>query len=210
MTWSSLAFPTTGVGRTSAAVAVTLWNTGTAPVPVASVVDSDTSEFPWTTTCQLGGTLAAASTCTVTVAFAPNTLGPRTATLDITANSIKQSLPLSGAGAAVNPQITISSAGDAAPAVFLIALTGATPTGSLELHTIYTPPQGTPGALATTTWVADASGNTTASVTTDSPGSYEHWFVDLVSGLSSNHVVHFGGTLGSGGAAQAFRAAGRP
>lgn len=193
MTWSSLAFPTTGVGRTSAPVAVTLWNTGTAPVPVASVTDTNTDEFPWTTTCQLGGTLAAGATCAVTVTFTPNTLGAQTATLTINANSTAQALPVTGTGATINPQITISSGGDAAPTVFLLSVTGATPAGSLELHTIYTPAPGNPGGpFPTTTWTADASGNATASVTTDRPGTYEHWFVDLSSGLASNHVFHFG------------------
>jgi hypothetical protein len=193
MTWSSLAFPTTGVGRKSAAVAITLWNTGTAPVPVASVTDDNTNEFPWTTTCQLGGTLAAASTCTVTVTFTPNATGAQTATLTINANSTAQALPVTGTGATIDPQITISSGGDAAPTVFLLSVTGATPAGSLELHTIYTPAPGNPNvAIPTTTWTADASGTVTASVTTDSPGTYEHWLVDLVSGLSTNHVFHFG------------------
>jgi hypothetical protein len=129
----------------------------------------------------------------VTVTFTPATLGARTATLAITANSTTQALPVTGTGATINPQITISGAGDAAPTVFLLSVTGATPAGSLALHTIYTPAQGLPNAaFPDTTWTADASGNVTATVTTDSPGVYEHWFVDLVSGLSSNHVFHFG------------------
>jgi hypothetical protein len=193
MTWGSLTFPTTGVGRTSAALAVTLWNTGANPVPVASVTDDNTGEFPWTTTCQVGGMLAANSTCVVSVTFTPTALGAQTATLTIGANSTTQSLSLTGTGATVNPQLTISSAGDTAPTVFLLSVTGATPGGALTLHTIYTPAPGDPGAtFPDTTWTADASGNLTANVTTESPGTYEHWFVDVTSGLSSNHVVHVG------------------
>jgi hypothetical protein len=193
MTWGTTAFPTTGVGHTSAAFVVTLWNTGTAPVPVASVTDSNPTAFPWLTTCQLGGTLAAGSTCKVSVTFTPSTVGDQTATLGISANqaALPVSLALTGTGATISPQVSISPAGDSAPSVYLLAVTGATPSGTLELHTIYTPAPGNPAvAFVTTTWTADTTGATTASITTDSPGAYEHWLVDLTSGLATNHVFH--------------------
>lgn len=192
MTWGTLAFGTTGVGRTASTTAViALVNTGAAAVPVTSVTDDNAGEFPWTTTCQLGASIATGSSCTVTARFTPNAVGARTATLTIAANSTTQALSLTGTGATVNPQLTISGAGDAAPTVFLLSVTGATPGGPLTLHTIYKPSPGNPGAaFPDASWMADASGNLTANVTTDSPGTYEHWLVDLTSGLSTNHVFH--------------------
>jgi hypothetical protein len=192
MTWPGLAFPTTGVGLTStSSVVVTLWNTGTTAVPVASVADSNGDEFPFTTTCQLGGSLPASSTCNVSTKFKPNGLGARTATLTISANGTSQALALTGTGASVSPQMSIAPAGDVAPNVFTLSGTGLTPSGTVELHTTFTPaPGGSPMAAPTLTLTADTSGNVSVAVTTAVPGTYEHWFLDLTSGLSSNHVVH--------------------
>ena len=171
---------------------VTLWNTGAAAVPVASVTDSNNDEFPWTTTCQLSGSLAANANCTVTTQFKPNALGAQTATLTINANSTSQALSLSGTGAAnVNPQLSISPASGSASTVFALSVTAATPGGQLALQTIYTPAAGNPDiSFAATTWTADASGRLTVSATSNSPGLYENWFVDVASGLLTNHIFH--------------------
>ena len=192
MTWVGLAFPTTGVGATSSTpVIVTLSNSGTTPVPIVSITDSNTDEFPFSTTCQVAGSLPASSTCTVSTQFKPSAIGPRSATLAINANGTTQSLSLTGGGANVNPQISLVPAGDVAPNVFTLPGTGFTPSGSVELHTTYTPAPGNPpNVFPTTTWLADTLGNVTATVTTTAPGTYEHWLLDVTSGVSSNHVSH--------------------
>jgi hypothetical protein len=192
MTWPGLTFPTTGVGMTSnTSIAVTLWNTGTAAVPVTSVVNTNADEFPITTTCQFGGTLSPSSTCNVTARFKPTALGARNATLTIAANGKSQDLALTGTGATINPQLTIAPAGDVAPNVVTLSGTGMTPSGTVELHTVYTASPGSaPNAIPTTTWTADTSGNVTAAFTSDVAGTYEHWLVDLTSGVATNHVVH--------------------
>jgi len=192
MTWAGLAFPTTGVGTTSPTpVVITLSNNGTTAVPVASITDSNAGEFPFTTTCQVGGSLAPSSICAVTTQFRPSGIGPRSATLAINANGTTQSLALTGTGATVNPQISLVAAGDVAPNVFTLPGTGFTPGGIVELHTNYTPAPGNPpNVVPTTTWLADTLGNVTASVTTVAPGTYEHWMLDVTSGVQSNHVTH--------------------
>jgi hypothetical protein len=192
ITWAGLTFPTTGVGATSSStVVVTLWNTGASAVPITGIGDSNADEFPFTTTCQAAGSLSPSSTCAVTTRFKPAALGARSATLAINANGTTQSLSLTGTGANVNPQVSLVPAGDIAPTVFTLAGTGFTPGGAVELHTTYTPAPGNPpNVIATTTWVADASGNVSPSVTTDAPGTYEHWLLDVTSGVSTNHVSH--------------------
>ena len=193
MTWNNPAFPSTGLGATSTTpLVVTLWNNGAAAVPVTSVTDSNAGEFPWTTTCQLAGSLAPNSTCTVTTRFTPSAMGAQTATLTINANSTSQDLALSGTGAAViNPQVAINPASGSASTVFTLSVTAATPGGQLALNTIYTPAAGSPDIpFATTAWAADASGKLTVSATSDSPGLYENWFVDIASGLATNHIFH--------------------
>jgi hypothetical protein len=192
MTWPGLAFPTTGVGLTStSSVVITLWNTGTTAVAVSSVADSNGDEFPFTTTCQVGGSLAASSTCNVSTKFKPNALGARTATLTINANGTSQALVLTGTGASISPRLSIAPAGDVAPNVFTLSGTGMTPSGAVELHTTYTSAAGgIPTAMQTMTLPADTSGNVSAAATADAPGSYEQWMLDLTSGLQTNHVVH--------------------
>lgn len=193
MTWNSVAFPSTGLGTLSTTpLVVSVWNMGTTAVPLASVTDTNTDEFPWTTTCQLGGTLAPNANCSVTTQFKPSALGARTATLTINANSTTQTLSLTGTGAAnVNPRVSISPTSGSTSTVFTLSLTAATPSGQLTLNTIYTPSAGNPNiAFAPTTWTADASGNLTVSATSNSPGTYENWFVDVASGLSTSHVIH--------------------
>jgi hypothetical protein len=158
---------------------------------VTSITSTDAGEFPFTTTCQVAGSLPASSNCTVTIRFAPNALGARTATLTVNANGKSQDLPLSGTGATISPQVTVAPAGDVAPNVFTLNGTGFTPSATAELHTTYTPAPGNPpAAVPTTTWPVDSSGNVTASFTTSAPGTYEQWLVDVTSGVSSNHVVY--------------------
>jgi len=192
MTWPGLVFATTGVGLTSASpIVITLSNTGSTAVPVASVTDSNAAEFPFTTNCQVGGSLSPSSFCSVATSFKPSALGARTGTVTINANGKSQDFAFSGTGATVSPQLTIAAAGDVAPNVFTLSGTSMTPGGTVELHTTFTPaPGGSPMVVPTMTLTADTSGNVSAAVTTSVPGTYENWFVDLTSGLSSNHVVH--------------------
>jgi len=160
-------------------------------VAVGSVTDSNISEFPWITTCPLNGVLAAGTTCTITAQFKPSAVGAQSATLVINANAKDQTLSLTGTGVqVVSPQLSITPSTGSATTPFALTLTGATPGGQLSLHTTYTP---TPGnadiAFSTTLWTADASGQLTVTSTHDSPGTFENWFVDVATGLSSNHVV---------------------
>ena len=193
MTWPTLAFASTGIGQSATTpVVITLWNTGASPVPVASVTDSNTDEFPWTTTCQVGGSLPANSTCAVTAQFKPTALGTRTATLTIAANAASTGLALTGTGVPyVSPKASVTPASGDATTVFTLAVSTATPSGQVALYTTYTPAPGNPNiSFTTTTWTADASGNLSISASSDRPGVYENWFVDISSGLSSNHIFH--------------------
>jgi hypothetical protein len=192
ITWNDLAFPSTAVGATSSATVVTtLWNTGTTSVAVGSVTDSNVSEFPWITTCPLGGALAAGTTCTITAQFKPSALGAQGATLVINANAKAQTLSLTGTGVpVVNLQLSIAPSTGSATTPFVLTLTGATPGGQLSLHTTYTPAPGNADiAFSTTLWTADPSGQLTVTSSHDSPGTFENWFVDVATGLSSNHVI---------------------
>jgi len=117
---SSLTFPNTQVGGTGAAQTVTLTNQGNASLTIASI--QSVGDFTQTNNCP--GTLAAGSTCTISVTFMPTAEGSRTGSVQINDNASgsPQQISLSGTGlvtaAALSPasltfpntQVGVSSA----------------------------------------------------------------------------------------------------
>lgn len=97
--FSAVAFSPTGVGVQSAAQTVTLTNNRDTPLSVQSiVVTGDFVLLPGGSTC--GTTVAIDAACTMQLAFAPSTGGPRSGTLTVTDSdgSSPQALMLTGAG----------------------------------------------------------------------------------------------------------------
>jgi Transmembrane protein 131-like N-terminal len=97
--FSTVTFPATGVGISSAAQTVTLTNNGDVPLLVQSVVIAgDFVIVPGSNTC--GSTVAVSTACTMQVAFAPTVGGPRAGTLIVTdgAPNSPQTLSLTGTG----------------------------------------------------------------------------------------------------------------
>jgi len=97
---TSISFPSTTVGATSAAYSVTLTNSGNASLTIASIVlgGTNAADFAQTTTC--GASLAALATCTVSATFTPATASSFAATITITDNTTgsPQTIALSGSG----------------------------------------------------------------------------------------------------------------
>jgi hypothetical protein len=105
---ASLNFPGQSVGTASAAQTVTMSNTGSTLITIASIVT--TGDFSQTNTC--GTTLAVGANCIISVIFAPTAAGSRTGTLTITdsaANS-PQIVPLGGGGSDFAVSVTPTSA----------------------------------------------------------------------------------------------------
>jgi hypothetical protein len=100
----ALAFADQRVGTTSPPQTVTLTNSGTATLNLASIVPS--GDFAATDTC--GTSLAAGATCAVRVTFRPTATGSRTGALTLRddAPGSPQVVSLSGAGLA--PAVTLS------------------------------------------------------------------------------------------------------
>jgi hypothetical protein len=92
---TSLTFPGTIVGATSATQAVTVTNTGTTTATISGVTAS--GDFTQTNNC---GPLAVSASCTVTVSFKPTTSGTRTGNVTITgnANNSPATIALTGSG----------------------------------------------------------------------------------------------------------------
>ena len=106
---TSLSFTTTTVGSTSALQVVTLTNSGSAALTgiAVSLTGSNSVDFNQTNTC--GSSVAAAGTCTISVAFKPTASGTRNATISIADNATgsPQTVSLSGTGA--NPPAAVVS-----------------------------------------------------------------------------------------------------
>jgi hypothetical protein len=105
---ASLTFPNTAVGVTSAALPITVRNSGGSPITISSIVAS--GDFAQSNNC--GTSLAAGGSCTVSVTFHPTTNGTRTGAITFTdsAPGSPQTVSLQGVGFTPAPQVTLSMA----------------------------------------------------------------------------------------------------
>jgi Bacterial Ig domain/Abnormal spindle-like microcephaly-assoc'd, ASPM-SPD-2-Hydin len=109
---TSLTFANTNVGTTTAAQNVTLSNIGSAPLTIANIAVSDTTNYAQTSSCVL--LLAPGASCTISVTFHPTTFGPKNANLIVTDNSngvagSTQNVALTGTGLAPALRLTPTS-----------------------------------------------------------------------------------------------------
>ena len=108
---TSLAFGSQPVGTTSTALTATLSNTGNAAMSIASLALTGTNagDFAQTNTC--GSSVAAGSSCTISVTFTPSASGSRTASVSITDNASgsPQTVSLSGTGAGTGALVSLSA-----------------------------------------------------------------------------------------------------
>jgi hypothetical protein len=103
---SALTFPAQTVGTTSSTQTVTVTNSGSSPVTLSSITVP--SGFSQTNTC--GITVAAASNCTVTIAFSPQALTPYSGLLTLTFPSMRpEGIPLTGTAAGTSTTVLSSS-----------------------------------------------------------------------------------------------------
>ncbi len=106
---ASLTFASTTVGSASAVQAVTLTNSGTAPLTGIAVSVTGTNSADYTQTNACGTSVAAAASCTITVTFKPTASGTRNASISIADNATgsPQTVSLSGTGA-IPPTAVVS------------------------------------------------------------------------------------------------------
>jgi uncharacterized repeat protein (TIGR03803 family) len=105
---TSLSFGNQTVGISSSPQAATLTNSGNLPLTITSieVTGADSSDFGQTNNCP--SSLPPSGSCNISVTFAPEATGNRSAAISVTDNApgSPQSLPLSGVG--VLPAVTFS------------------------------------------------------------------------------------------------------
>ncbi|MDR3724415.1 MAG: choice-of-anchor D domain-containing protein [Terracidiphilus sp.] len=100
---TSLSFPATATGELSAAQTVTLTNSG--GIPLKSIAISVSGQFQQSNTC--GGQLAAQSSCTISVVFAPTQIANLTGAVTVSDASQTQTVALNGQGVAA-PALGVS------------------------------------------------------------------------------------------------------
>jgi hypothetical protein len=109
---TSLTFPSTAVGSTSAAQVATLKNAGSVTVSISAVSLSGGSadDYVLTTTC--GSSLAVGASCTASVKFKPVSTGAKATSIHFadSASGSPQSVSLTGTGTAAgsSPAVTLS------------------------------------------------------------------------------------------------------
>jgi len=103
---TALSFGSVATGATSAAQSVTVSNPTGAAASVSSIAAS--GDFSQTSTC--GSSIAANSSCTVSVKFSPTATGARTGSLTINAGGVTNTVSLSGTGTAPGPVLNAAPA----------------------------------------------------------------------------------------------------
>src|SRR5207248_345777 len=108
---ASIPFGNQPVNTTSPAQAVTLSNTGNAPLTISSIAITGTNSGDFAQANNCGSSLAANSSCTINVTFTPTATGARSASLSVsdTARGSPQPASLSGTGTAPAVSLTPSS-----------------------------------------------------------------------------------------------------
>ena len=135
---TSLSFGDQLIGVTSAAQTITLADSATQSLTIASIAiaGTDSSDFAETQTCGTG--LAAGANCTITVTFTPTAQGARSASLVITddASGSPQTVALSGIGLSTTLTQLLSSQdptqiGQLVTFMAQVSGAGGTPTGTV-------------------------------------------------------------------------------
>lgn len=109
---ASLDFASELVGKTSAVLTETLTNTATLPVVISGIAIAGPSDTEFTqTSTSCPSSLAAGSSCAVSVSFTPGQVGLRAAALSISDDTVgsPQSVSLTGTGLTAGPNATLST-----------------------------------------------------------------------------------------------------
>jgi mono/diheme cytochrome c family protein len=111
---STLSFPATVLGQSSATQTITVSNSGAAALSLSGLTLSGTAlaDFTRTGTCATGSSLAVGASCTVILQFKPTATGARTATLSVASNASNGTVAinLQGSGNPVpTPQAALTS-----------------------------------------------------------------------------------------------------
>ena len=110
---TSLTFAAQAIGTTSAAQSITIANTGNASLFINSAATRGANPLDFTEVSDgcSGLSLAAGTSCSVSITFSPTASGARSATFILTDNAAgsPQTVPITGTGTGQNPPLAIDS-----------------------------------------------------------------------------------------------------
>jgi hypothetical protein len=108
---TSLTFAAQAIGTTSAPQSITVTNTGNAGLFVSSAAVPNTLDFTEVSDGCSGLTLAAGTSCSVSITFSPTASGTRSAAFTLTDNAANspQTVPITGTGTGQNPPLAIDT-----------------------------------------------------------------------------------------------------
>ena len=104
---TSLTYPDTLLGTTSAAQNVTITNTGATALQITPF--TITAEFAETDDCHTSHGLAAGKTCSIGISFLPTATGPQTGTLTVTSNEAASPTVINLSGIGIGPIVSLST-----------------------------------------------------------------------------------------------------
>ena len=145
---SPVAFGSQAQGSTSSAMTLTITNSGTASLSISNVAEggTDAADFPVSSDGCNGATVAAGSTCTLSIKFSPSTAGAESAALTFTDNASDSPEMVSLTGTGTAPTATASTTTLSASATSIAIGTSVTFTATV------TPASGTPTPTGTVTF----------------------------------------------------------
>src|SRR5436190_20087025 len=110
---TSLTFGAQAIGTTSAPQSITVANTGSAPLFINSAATRGANPLDFTQVSDgcSGLTLAAGTSCSVSITFSPTASGTRSATFILTDNAAgsPQTVPITGTGTGTNAPVAIDN-----------------------------------------------------------------------------------------------------
>ena len=202
---STLDFGSQVTGTASAANSLALTNTGGASLAIASItiLGVNSSDFSQSNNC--GASLAAGSSCAISIVFKPTATGTRTATLTITDNAAgsPHTVGLTGTGTtaaklSISPRVTdltftrtqqFTAMNNNGTVRWLVdgISGGSAGVGTISTTGLYTPPS---SAGTHTVTALDQSQSVSATVyVTNYPGTFTRDVNNLRTGLNSNETV---------------------
>ena len=188
-------FPAITQGATVGPVAVTVTNTGTAPLNISAITFGGANPSSFTSTNTCSAAIAVGANCAISLTFAPQAAGALTETVTLTdnapdspqiinvsgtANAIALTMTPPQAAMAVGQTLQFSAAGDPNGVTWSVAGVGfagsasAVAAGTVDSNGVYMPPAASPSFFATVTATSKTDNTKTASATVNvvAPGAF--------------------------------------
>jgi cyclophilin family peptidyl-prolyl cis-trans isomerase len=194
-TTNDTAFGSTTVGGTPISQTYTITNSGTAALTLGTVSITGTNASDFTVTSQPATSVAAGSSTTFIVQFAPTALGTRTATVSFTENDSTTTSPFTFAISGVVPAPVIAvtgnsqsiSDGSATPSTTNDTAFGSTAVGGTPISQTYTVTNS--GTAALTLGTVTITGTNASDFTVTTPPA-----TSVAAGSSTTFIVQFAPT----------------